>query len=394
MLEKWCDAADRTPASTAQNDWPRAQFAALRTQVSDLIRPLYSELMQAIVDTDSVSLRADLHCLKNSITNLAGLLGLEEQIPERLADGLRGVQRCRDLRSTIAQRLVLYYELDLGADGEPTNLAEVEPGVFVVGTELRTPAQAVEGWIRREDYRFIPQILERTTDREGAGLRQRFESSLRNSRAQLTDRLSEVRGQIEKAYRDNIIDDNRRTESESGLFGIAPESALTFQLYYEKLKNVTANLDSARAEKAALLGESWGALQKRLSALPGADEFLSRIAVFIHTLPGTSGSLRKHYLSCARSWIRAGGWRTSLPPRRLNGTTCRNSWIRMTPLKHCWPIGHCDQGRPWMSAKVTLYEPGRSCDSRAPTLTRRFSTFRLSFGFSVFVSLGEPHSPF
>jgi hypothetical protein len=206
MIDRWCDAAEKAATSTAQNDWQRAQFATLRTQVSDLIRPLHAELTQAIADSNSVTVRAELHCLENSIFSLAELLGLEDEMPERLANRPWNSQRCRDLHTTIAQRLVSYYELDLGPNGEPTNAAEIEPAVSASGPEPRTTAQVVEGWIHREDYRFIPQIVERTTDRESAGLRQRFESSIRNSRAQLTDRLSEARGQIEKAYRDNIID--------------------------------------------------------------------------------------------------------------------------------------------------------------------------------------------
>ena len=151
MLETWCDAAENAAASTAQSDWPREQLADLRRQLSDLIGPLQSELTRAITEASPGHVRAELHCLMNSFSNLTELVGLDHEKPEEPLSAASGLQRCQDLRSTIAQELVSYYELHLESDGGPMDLQEVEPALLASGSKTRTPAQVIEGWIRREE---------------------------------------------------------------------------------------------------------------------------------------------------------------------------------------------------------------------------------------------------
>src|SRR5215469_3400018 len=261
MLKAWCDAAEDVTRAAVESDWSREQFAALRTQISNLIGPLQSELMRAITDSSSGPARTELHCLMNSISNLAELFGLFYDKPEQPLLPAWNVKRCRDLRSTIAQGLVSYYELDLGSDGEPTNLQEVEPAFLASRSECRTPAQGIEGWIRRNDYRFVPQLLERMSENEKSAMRQRFESSLRKSRAQLADRLAAIRKRLEQSYLDNIIDENGRTDFEAELSGIKPESTIAFEPYYAKIQKVSADLDQAETQKTFHLRPDWETMQ-------------------------------------------------------------------------------------------------------------------------------------
>jgi hypothetical protein len=262
MLTAWCDAAEDVTRATVDSDGSREQFAALRTQISHLIGPLQSELTRAITDSSPGPARTALRCLINSISNLAELFRLFYEKPEQPQFLAWDVKRCRDLRSTIAQGLVSYYELDLGSDGEPTNLQEVEPAFLAARSECRTPAQVIEGWIRRDDYRFVPQLLERTSENESAAMRQRFES-------QLADRLSETRKRLEQSYLDNITDENKRTDLEAELFGIKPESAIA-NPYYAKIQKVSDQLDQAELRKNNERSSS-GSRFHRLRSWLGAD---------------------------------------------------------------------------------------------------------------------------
>jgi hypothetical protein len=282
MLLTYCDAAGAAAEISAVSDWRRKQLVEFQTALPDLLDQARSEL-RAVIDGSTFSLeRGEFRCLLSSIESLAELLGLDGEMPgEQINRRWRGGGE-QTLQSVLAERLIHYPDLDIGPDGEPADVGQVAPVIVTASAESRaTPAKAIEGWIRRQDYRFIPLLLERVAEANRETLRHRYEASIRNSRAELVERLSAVRRRIEQYYLENILEEKERNACDQELAGIEPASTVCFPASYARIETVSALLDVAKAEKIAHLRQEWTAIQSQLAASGSDDTTRQQVDLFV-----------------------------------------------------------------------------------------------------------------
>jgi len=267
LARRWYSLVHQQRVVAQSGNWVLDHVASLRADMESLL-PSARNAIDALIQDDD-GLHPAAVCLQRSLNQVAADLRLPSGDPlptadvwSRLAlgnDGLDAALRCR---------LLALYELPLTSDGTPGDETYVQlPAVLAASRrERRDVSRAIAGWLEKQDYRFIPQLLRLLDDAgDRESLRVQYEESLAGSRAALAEEIGRVSTSIEQAVLDGLISESEgRADETANLEQIDPRHAEDFSAARVALAEISERLQQPRDRRAQDQVERWRLAKQRL----------------------------------------------------------------------------------------------------------------------------------
>lgn len=275
LAQRWCTLVERDRRYAERGDWMAGRISELREKSAQAMPPTYRALADLSTSAREQSTRAAARCLWRALVQLADTLQIPQPgtpTPPSLRSWTWLTEQSLDLQTALARRLLWLPELALatGVDRDP----DLED-VALVGTALRTAyadqrswLEAFDGWLDKQDFRFCSLLEHALPEAERAPAGSRSQEMLEGSRSTLREWIVKTENRIEQAVVDGILDDAGRAEHGEVVAKITPEGALHFGPEYAKLEGIRSQLDLARRQRTAVLGEEWNELAARMVASP------------------------------------------------------------------------------------------------------------------------------
>lgn len=280
---RWCEMVERQQEDEARGkEWLVHRITALRNGIQASI-PELKALVNGLADqTDSLAHLAAAVCLGRALHQLCADLNIEERVgppsdPTLWSWLTAGVE---EMNAALIRRLILLPQLDLTDAAEPTAeaLTKVAEVLMTSSGSQADVRAAIEAWLNKNDFRFVPLLLSAVEDGEKRmELARHCEEKLSGFRAALDDALQRTRHEIEQAVVDGILSGEERAALMSNLQDIDAGAALNFPAEYAKLEKVRGIVGAARRARLQELREEWSELQRRLVEYPGDAEKKSEI---------------------------------------------------------------------------------------------------------------------
>jgi hypothetical protein len=234
-------------------------------------------------------LAAAANCLWRAIKQLGETLNLTSEAatttpPDRQPWEWFAVD-AEHLSTALSRRLLWFPELSLSDDGQPSveALPMIARVLCTACTQERSLRTAFEGWIQKQDYRFVEKLLgAMRDDTDAAEISRRYQEALDGSKEALRIHLAETNEAIEQAVVDGIIVE-KRSEYNAVVVAINPGEVLDFTPRYEELYSVRNALATARKTRLKELHEIWHELRKRLGESHIKPVHQEEIQTFIST---------------------------------------------------------------------------------------------------------------
>jgi hypothetical protein len=200
----------------ARGSWLFEQVAQLRTNVQQTLPEVEIALGELSASSQSLSLAAAANCLLRAIKQLVETLNLTTQAATTASSDRQPWEwfavDAEHLSTALSRRLLWFPELSLSDDGQPSVetlpvIARVLCTAYAQGRSLRT---AFEGWIQKQDYRFVEKLLGAMRDETDATeMSRRYQEALDGSKEALRAQLAETNEATEQAVVDGIIVEER-----------------------------------------------------------------------------------------------------------------------------------------------------------------------------------------
>jgi hypothetical protein len=280
---RWCELMERESLIETRGDWVSAQVTMLREGLRESLPDVEASIEALVAVDQPVEMRAAALCLRHSLAQVCRLVQIRPVAGEvdHPAASDWTTLNATSLRQVLSRRLKLLPGLALEDDGEPLPDTEAE-----IPSALRATASlddklgaAIEGWLRQQDFRFIPELIE-AAEREShpvvATLKRRWRDDLAGSRDALGEALAKASDQIEQAIVDGIIGEARSGYS-ARLQKIDPDRTLNFGPAFAELQSILDDLNAEREKRRAKQESDWRQLQDRLSTAKLEDSEKARV---------------------------------------------------------------------------------------------------------------------
>lgn len=154
-------------------------------------------------------------------------------------------------------------KLNSNFDVMPQNLYQVAASIYQTHSQ-RTLADAYNLFIERQDYRFIPIILQNEPDVD----EQKYRESLSASKLTFGRNHQTVEDFVEQAVIEGILDDDARARFESELVELEhKEEIQNYGSLLSRLNKITVEIEEQRASHLQHQGERWAEIDARLQQL-------------------------------------------------------------------------------------------------------------------------------
>ena len=289
LARHWCDLVDHARIIEARGSWLFDQVAQLRISVQQTLPDVEIALGELSASSQSPPLAAAANCLLRAIKQLVETLNLTTQVATTTPSDRQPWEwfavDAEHLSTALSRRLLWFPELSLSDDGQPS--AEALPMIArVLSTacnQERSLRTAFEGWIQKQDYRFVEKLLGAMRDEtDAAEISRRYQEALDGSKEALRAHLAETNAAIEQAVVDGIIVEER-SEYNAVVVAINPGEVLDFTPRYEELHNVRNAFATARKARLKELHEIWHELRKRLGESHIKPAHQEEVQTFIST---------------------------------------------------------------------------------------------------------------
>ena len=269
LARRWCSLIDQEKDTQSRGDWWDHQIKELHDRVQEILPGVNDELNRMQMQGQPQEEVALGHVLQRAIGQVTGMLGLEEQAGiENLEEWMK--RESGSLEKALARRLLWMPEILLDEDGRPerdyeANIAEALRQSLV---EERSPREACTLRIESQDFRFTKVLLDALVDDED---RQTIEDlnddNLKGTRAELAERVNEVKGAIEQRVVDGLLIEEERADLITELESAAIEEPLYFRPLFQCLKYIEQKLNQKARRPTARAGESMDGYEARPIAI-------------------------------------------------------------------------------------------------------------------------------
>ncbi len=352
LASEWHNLAARDLQLKEKGDWWREQMGDLRSTLIERIPEVLAELRELAVSRQPAAVLASARCLEEALRQLASMLNLPG-VPEWEASPPASIPGASEnLALALAWRLHRLPEIDRDDSGQPASEAmpAIANALRATVASGRSLADAIDGWIERQDYRFIGNLLVELGDSEQRReLAERAREQERGARAALGQQRDVVRDEIEQALVDGVITDAQRSTFDAAVEAIDTEHVQDFGPSHGQLREV---LDRLKAARAQLLGEQqvlWDDLREQLAQSHLTAEHLNRISARVERGFATQDvHLVDEYLAQVR--------------RELDGETPSDIWDEARPQRDVLgEFGSLSPGiREWLKGERRLEEAQRA----------------------------------
>lgn len=286
LAEEWCDLVERQREIEKRGD-------RLFRYVQQLVEGVTEKLPEAMADLARLSAdRTAGPMAPAAHTTLQALVQLQYRLthtrPESEADEAWYVQRLdtkRGLWSALASRLLLLPEILLDEEGWPTQDALPLLPICLrdAHREQRTLHDAFEGWLARQDYRFIQPVLALLSgEPDAADLSRRWREAASASQAALREAIQFSMDMIEQAMIDGVITEEQHSELAAELEAAREgEKGQNYRPLLERLKAVQSDVERTRFERSEQQRKRWEAIQARLAVDIADGSARDRIIGFV-----------------------------------------------------------------------------------------------------------------
>lgn len=272
LANRWCNLVEHEREIEARGKWLFEQVATLRTRVQETL-PEVEDVLDKLGDpAQPAPLAAAFYCLRRTLKQLRETLDLspETAIPESLVVNTWEwlPLDAENLHMALNRRLLWLPEIPLSESGQLPEeaLSTITLALRDASAEGRSLRTAFEGWLQKQDYRFVEWLLGALRDEtDAAELSRRYQEALDGSRAALRDNIAQTESAIEQAVVDGLIAEERSGYSAT-VVAMNPEEVLDFPPRLEELLKVRQALSAASQERLAELRTEWQNLQPRLAA--------------------------------------------------------------------------------------------------------------------------------
>ena len=235
-----------------------ARAADLRKVVESALPDIESSLAEWKETTQPLEVYAVSQVMEWTLADLRVLLRIEpfQTTPASKASLSNGIG------SLLSQSL-----LALPAGDYDDNLIPTQEGLPALArciaqslaAENASAEDILEGWILKEDYRFVDELLHFHSLADSSA-RDRCDRGLEDSSRRLTQDLQDTLTSIEQAVVDGIIGEERSTYIAT-LESINVQSVRSFQKYREILQSIREELAHARTKRTDTLKQQWDELR-------------------------------------------------------------------------------------------------------------------------------------
>lgn len=281
LASEWHNLAARDLQLKGKSDWWREPTGTLRAILIDRIPEVLAELRERAAAHQPAAVTGSARCLEVALLQLATMLNLPEVLEGGAAPPTAVLGASENLLSALAWRLHRLPEIARDDSGQPVleALPAIADALRAAAVSDRSLADAINGWLERQDYRFIIDLLAELGDSKQRGeLTERARDHERGARAALSQQRDIVRDTIEQALVDGVITDAQRSVFDAAIEAIDPEHTQELGPAHGQLRSVRESLEAVRAK---LLGEQqvlWDDLREQLAQSHLSAEHLNRIS--------------------------------------------------------------------------------------------------------------------
>jgi len=267
LARLWCNQVERLhEIQQRDSKWRFDQVERLRDTVQESL-PKVKLALEELSQKEAPQ-AATAMCLSRTIKQLAETLNLETSYENQLRvnDYEWFTNGAEKLHDALSRRLLWLPELSFSDDGQPTEETGIANLLRVACIEGRSLSNSFEGWLEKQDYRFVTKIMD--CIKEELDIPENlnhYREKLAGSKETLQKRIQEINEAIEQALVDGIIGEEERSKHSTDTVTIKPEETKNFPLEFEKLDKVETDLSRARTERRDELHEEWEEIKKQLS---------------------------------------------------------------------------------------------------------------------------------
>ena len=268
LARLWWEQGNRSHEIRTGGDWRSDQVDRLRDRVHKALPEAEAALVQLSQRGQPAPLAAAGLCLGRALRQLDETLNLRSFGGAMdTCDWEWCVSDAENLSVALSRRLLWLPELSLDDDGLPLDEIHVARPLQEACAGKRSLGIAFEGWLQRQDYRFVETLLgamrgedDETRVRE---LSSYYQEALDGSRATLSERLNRTNQEIEQAVVDGIIGEER-SDYNAIVVSVDSKEVLNFPPEFKSLDDVHDRLAEARKERLEELRQTWKDLEERL----------------------------------------------------------------------------------------------------------------------------------
>ena len=264
LASTWCDLVAREQQINRRGDWIMTKASGFREQVRITSTPLATALDEMARESQPRALQVAITCLRRALSDLGNFLNLvSERQPLLPAISPVIPPPYRTLGGALNRWLLWLPEHGDMVSSSPT----LRTTIATSYAEGRTLRMALDGWLARQDYRYVVTLLE--GDDASLDLVEdprRVQEARRESQIALQRVISETESAIEEAHLDGLLDADARAQYSGQAASIAVESVEAFQPAYAQVQAIRDELRAVRTGRMDELTRQWTSLQTRLAA--------------------------------------------------------------------------------------------------------------------------------
>ncbi|HHE72712.1 MAG TPA: hypothetical protein ENL34_10580 [Chloroflexi bacterium] len=270
LASRWCNLVEHEREIETRGEWLTEQVATLRTRVQGTLPEVEKALDELGDSAHPASLAAASRCLRCALMQLRQTLHLPYEPSDTKSPAVKAQEwlplNADNLYTALNRRLLWLPKVPLSENGQPLeeSLSLIAQALRDACVEERSLRVAFEGWLQRQDYRFVERwLLDALRDEvDATELSRHYQEAIQGSRAALRDNINETSNAIEQALVDGIIADERSKYS-AIVEDVNPAETLNFPLKYDELRKVRDSLLAARQKRLTALRVNWRGVQNQ-----------------------------------------------------------------------------------------------------------------------------------
>lgn len=271
LANRWCRMVQREIEIENRGDWIRDRVRELRDKIQALSPDIFATLNKQCQEHESLAAQAAACALGRSLLKLQQTLQIPASAVNNKSSTSWGwlTQNSSNLTIALNKRLLWMPELSITDEGALGNQDGhgLASALCAACAEQRTFGTIWQGWLHKQDYRFLDTLRDAAENEADAP---DYQETLIKSRSLLGEQRADMITAIEQAVVDGIISDER-AELSAKVEQVIPDQVLNFQIPLKSLEFVRIKLNEARRKRLADWQQDWEALQPRLNAYELAE---------------------------------------------------------------------------------------------------------------------------
>jgi hypothetical protein len=269
LAAQWSSLIERKNRLKSGN-WISSQIDMMRHGIGEASPSALVLLDEMTLASQPSNIRVPAIYLRNALLHFHRQLGLRPMVNETAGVAQPPgwlIRNAMNISEVLNRRLLLLPELNFS---EEQNVPQTQIGhlfdlLWQTFTERRTPIDAIEGWLKKQNYTFIEQLLPAIEDKTKADhLSEQAAKEQQGSIATLRANIYSVEEEVEQAVLDGILAEQDRTDFLANILAVQPEEVQNFQREYANLNSVRERLSDARNKRIKALNARRAEFEKTI----------------------------------------------------------------------------------------------------------------------------------